>query len=123
MWSTLVGTDEARDRTLLEPSTTESQNPRLLMPVPRGHFEVGVDDALGEVSVLAQVDQMLAEGDEDCPGYGCCEERQQRPLSDPTSRTPSPRLQSRSRKIVPVEESDFFIPGLALILRAICAYR
>ena len=55
---------DVRQLAPIQPFTSPNQLPRLLMPVPKKDFEVSIiDDVIGEVTVVAQVEQALDEGD------------------------------------------------------------
>lgn len=122
MWGVITGTGSTDSATLLQPITTENQHPRLLLPVPMKDFEVKADDVLGEVTVIAQVEKVLAEGQN---------HQAIRLLRGPT--TPLERnlidealpglVKALSDMSIDISEDDIAIQGPALLLRAICAYR
>lgn len=122
VWGVITGTGSTDAATLLQPITTEEQCPRLLLPVPTKDFEVKVDDVLGEVTVVAQVERVLNEGQN---------HQAIRLLRGPT--TPLERkvidealpglVEALSEMSIDISEDDIVIHGPALLLRAICAYR
>lgn len=123
LWGTLVGTGETDARLLLEPRTAESQVPRLLMPIPHLHLEVQLDDLLGEVTVLAQVERVLADG-EDYPAVRMLRGAPSSQFERTALEESLPELiDGLSELGVPISSEDIFVPGPALILRAVCAYR
>jgi hypothetical protein len=123
MWETLVGTGHGDSRLLLEPHTFEPQAPRLLMPVPKAHFEVGVEDVAGEVTVVAQVERVL-DADDQYPAIRLLRGAPSSAFEAPALEKALPDLISGLGEIgVQMSEADIFMHGPALILRAICAYR
>lgn len=123
LWGTLVGTDQTDARLLIEPRTSDPQSPRLLLPVPREDFEVGVDDVLGEVTVVAQVERVLTE-DENYPAIRMLRGAPAMPFERAALEEGLPDLIGGLAEIgVPISQEDIFMTGPALILRAVCAYR
>lgn len=123
MWGALVGTDEEDTRLLIEPHTTEPQEPRLLLPVRRGHFEVDVYDVLGEVTVVAQVERLLTES-EHYPALRLLRGAPSTQLERSALEEGIPDLVDGLAGMgVPISDEDVFIPAPAVLLRAICAYR
>ena len=123
-WGALLGTGQADGRLLLEPYTAaEPQSPRLLMPVPGENFEIGVDDVLGEVTVIAQVERILGV-DDNYPAIRMLRGAPSTPFELSALEETLPDLVSALGGIgMTVSRDDIFIRGPALILRAICAYR
>ncbi len=122
-WGVLIGTDQTDSRVLVEPLTMNPQEPRLVMPVPRADFEVNVDDVLGEVTMLAQVERVLTSGEE-YPAIRMLRGAPNTPLEREAIEEAMPDLLKGLEEMgVPISSGDVFIEGPALILRAICAYR
>jgi hypothetical protein len=123
VWGVISGTGRDNAPLLLEPYTSEMQNPRLLLPVPKSDLEVGVDDVLGEVTVIAQVEQILEEGETHQVIRvlrGGPPTQMERGVIDEML----PALFSGLSEIgIEIGEDDINIHGPALVLRPICAYR
>ena len=123
LWGAMVGTDQSDSRLLLEPHTFSGQRPRLLLPVPRHDFEVDVDDILGQVTVVAQVERVLTEDDQ-YPAIRMLRGAPATPLETSALEEGLPDLIGGLGELgVSISERDVFIAGPALIMRAICAYR
>jgi len=123
LWSALVGTDEADARVLIEPFTSEPQDPRLLLPVPRGDFEVELEDILGQVTVIAQVERVLSLNDHH-PTLRMLRGAPQTQFERDALEEGLPdMIDGLSEVGIPVSSDDVFIGGPALILRPICVYR
>jgi hypothetical protein len=123
LWGAMVGTDQSDSRLLIEPHTAEHQRPRLILPVPRPHLEVDVDDVLGQVTVIAQVERMLPET-EQFPAIRMLRGAPATPFERSALEEGLPALIDALGEMgFPISEDDIFIHGPALILRAICVYR
>jgi hypothetical protein len=123
MWGALIGTDQSNTRLLIEPYTTEPQEPRLLLPVPRPHFEVDANDVLGEVTVVAQVERLLTEG-EHYPALRMLQGAPSTQFERSALEDGIPDLVDGLKAMgIPIAEDDVFMPAPAVLLRAICAYR
>ncbi|HEX7244055.1 MAG TPA: hypothetical protein VF245_00645 [Solirubrobacterales bacterium] len=123
MWGVISGTGQDDAPVLIEPSTQEEQVPRLLLPVPQDDFEVNIDDLLGEVTVVAQVEQILNEGE----AHQVIRVLKGGPATSLERGAIEETLPGLSEGLggigIDISEDDVFIRGPALILRAICAYR
>jgi hypothetical protein len=123
VWGALVGTDHADGRLLLEPHTGEPQLPRLLLPVPGDDFEVKLEDVLGEVTVIGQVERVLSDSD-NYPAIRMLRGAPASALELGAVEEALPELVEGLRELdIPIETGDIFMTGPALILRCICAYR
>lgn len=123
MWGALIGTDQADTRLLIEPYTTDPQEPRLLLPIRRAHFEVDVADLLSEVTVIAQVERLLTEG-EHYPALRMLHGAPSTQFERSALEEGIPDLVDGLAGMgIPISEDDVFMPAPAVLLRAICAYR
>jgi hypothetical protein len=122
-WGVISGTGRPDSPTLIQPYTTEDQLPRLLMPVPKKDFEVSLDDVIGEVTVVAQVEQVLNEGDSRQVirilrgGPASSLERNAMEEALPAL------IEGLGGMGIDISAEDIIVQGPALVLRAICAYR
>jgi hypothetical protein len=123
IWGVITGTGREGAPVLLEPRTTEEQNPRLLLPVAREDLEVDLDDVLGDVTLIAQVEQIVAEGDT----YQVIRVLRGGPATSLERGAVDemlPELVSGLSELgVDIAEDDVFVTGPAIVLRPICAYR
>jgi len=122
IWGLISGTGSADAATLLQPVTTEDQRPRLLLPVPQKDLEVKVDDVLGEVTVVAQVEKIIDEGENYqairlLRGPATTLERNAIDEALPSL------VEALGEMSIDISEDDIVINGPALLLRAICCYR
>lgn len=124
MWTAMTGTGGAAPRLLLEPVTTEPQNPRLLMPVPKSDFQIDIDDIGGEVTVIAQVEQILTVDDPSYPAIRVLRGAPSSILERDALDAALPDLVDGIGGLgIPISMTDILIDGPAFTLRAICAYR
>jgi len=122
-WATLIGTDKGDGRLLIEPHTSEPQHPRLLLPVPSEDLEIELDDVLGEVTVVAQVERVLTE-EETYSAIRLLRGAPNTSFERTAVEDGTPELLAGLREMgVSICADDVFIRGPALMLRAICAYR
>lgn len=122
-WGALVGTDQQHARILLQPETHRPQVPRLLVPVPIEQFELDLDEVLGEVTVVAQVERVLAEG-EDHPAIRFLRGAPTSGVERSALEEALPELVAGLKEMgVEIGRDDLYVPGPALALRAICAHR
>jgi hypothetical protein len=123
VWGVITGTGREGAPVLLEPRTAEEQNPRLLLPVARENLEVDLDDVLGDVTLIAQVEQIIAEGDT----YQVIRVLRGGPATSLERGAVDemlPELVSGLSELgVDIAEDDVFVTGPAIVLRPICAYR
>jgi hypothetical protein len=123
IWGVITGTGREGAPVLLEPRTAEEQNPRLLLPVAREDLEVDLDDVLGDVTLIAQVEQIVAEGDT----YQVIRVLRGGPATSLERGAVDemlPELVSGLSELgVNIAEDDVFVTGPAIVLRPICAYR
>lgn len=123
IWGVIVGTGKEDAAVLFEPATSEPQKPRLLMPSRKSNLEVGVDDVLGEITVVAQVEQTIG-GDETHQvvrvlGGGPATSMERNVIDEML-----PALIEGMAGIgINVQEDDINVHGPALVLRPLCAYR
>ncbi len=123
VWGVITGTGSASAATLLQPTTTENQLPRLLMPVPAKDLEVKADDVLGEVTIIAQVERILDEG-QDHQVIRLLRGGPATPLERNAIEETLPGLVDALNEMsIDISEDDIVVHGPALLLRAICAYR
>jgi hypothetical protein len=123
MWGLITGTGSANAATLLQPITVEDQLPRLLVPVPAKDLEVKADDVLGEVTIVAQVEKILDEG-EDHQVIRLLRGGPATPLERSAILETLPGLvEALNEMSIDISVDDIAIHGPALLLRAICAYR
>ncbi len=123
IWGVISGTGSAEAATLLQPITVENQLPRLLMPVPEKDLEVKVDDVLGEVTIIAQVEKILSEG-QSHQVIRLLRGGPATPLERNAIEEALPSLvEALSEMSIDISQDDIVIRGPALLLRAICAYR
>lgn len=123
IWGVVTGTGREGAPILIEPFTEDPQVPRILLPVPHDDLEVAVDSVLGEVTVIAQVEQILME-DESHQVIRMLRGGQATSLERGAVDEMLPSLMEGMSAIgVEVSENDIYVQGPALILRAICAYR
>ena len=124
VWEAIVGTGNPDSRLLIEPRTVEDQVPRLLLPVPKDHLQVPLDDVLSEVTILAQVERIVVADDESHQVIRMLRGGAATSLEKESVAEAVPVMVPALREIgVEIEMGDIFIKGPALILRAICAYR
>jgi hypothetical protein len=122
-WGVISGTGRPDAPTLIQPFTSADQLPRLLMPVPKKDFEVSIDDVIGEVTVVAQVEQVLEEGDSR-QVIRILRGGAASPLERNAMEEALPSLiEGLSGTGIDISPEDVIIQGPALVLRAICAYR
>lgn len=122
-WGVISGTGRPDAPTLIQPFTAEDQLPRLLLPVPKRDLELPIDDVLGEVTVVAQVEQVLSEG-ESHQVIRILRGGPATSLERNTMEEALPGLvEGLSGMGLDISEEDIVIHGPALILRAICCYR
>lgn len=123
LWGTMVGTGEAAGRLLIEPHTADPQVPRLLLPVPRDHIEVDLEDLMGDVTIVAQVERLLTD-QEQYPAIRMLRGAPSTPFERSALEEGLPELiRGISELGVEISEEDVFIRAPAVFLRAICAYR
>ena len=123
VWGVITGTGDEQSPILLEPYTTTEQVPRLIMPVPRADFEVEVDDVLGDVTIVAQVEQVIPEGQSHqvlrILRGGPATSLERGAIDEIL-----PGLSSALSDIgIEFGVDDVHIHGPAYVLRSICAYR
>jgi hypothetical protein len=124
MWEAIVGTGKTDSRLLIEPRTADAQNPRLLLPVPKSHLQAPLDDVLSEVTILAQVERIIAADDESYQAIRMLPGGPVSSLEKETVAGAVPEMLPHLREIgINIDVGDVFIDGPALILRPICAYR
>lgn len=123
VWGVITGTGREGAPVLLEPRTAGEQNPRLLLPVAREDLEVDLDDVLGDVTLIAQVERVIAEGDT----YQVIRVLRGGPATSLERGAVDemlPELVSGLSELgVDITEDDVFVTGPAIVLRPICAYR
>jgi hypothetical protein len=123
IWGVITGTGRDEAPVLLEPTTADEQNPRLLLPVAREDLEVDLDDVLGDVTLIAQVEQLIGEGDT----YQVIRVLRGGPATSLERGAVDeilPELVSGLSELgVDISEDDVFVTGPAIVLRPICAYR
>lgn len=123
IWSVVTGTGRDGAPVLIEPHTEDPQTPRLLLPVPHDDFEVGIDSVLGDVTVVAQVEQIVEEG-QTHQVIRMLRGGQATSLERGAVDEMLPDLMEGMSAIgVEVTEDDVYVQGPALVLRGICAYR
>jgi hypothetical protein len=123
IWGVVTGTGREGAPVLLEPYTEPTQIPRLLLPVPAEDFEAEIDAVLKDVTLVAQVEQVI----DDDQSYQVVRVLRG---GDPTSlergvvdeMLPS-LIEGMAAIGVTVTEDDVNVKGPAIVLRAICAYR
>lgn len=124
VWETIVGTGNPDSRILIEPRTADNQYPRLLLPVPKDHLEAPLDDVLGDVTILAQLERIVAADDDAHQVIRLLRGGPASTLEKNSVAETVPEMLPALREIgVAIEMDDIFIRGPALILRPICAYR
>ena len=112
-----------REPILLEPYTAAKQIPRLLLPVPTNDLEVEIESVLGDVTVIAQVEQLIALG-QTHQVIRMLRGGQATSLERGVVDEMVPSLVEGMSAIgVEVSEDDVYVGGPAIILRPICAYR
>jgi hypothetical protein len=123
-WGVITGTGRPDAPTLIQPFTSPDQIPPLLMPVPKTDFEISLDDVIGEVTVVAQVDQVLDEGDSR-QVIRILRGGPASPIERQAMEEAAPKLIEGLSEATGIEISpeDIIVHGPALVLRAICAYR
>lgn len=93
------------------------------MPVPKNDLEVSVDDVLGEVTVVAQAERLLGDGESHqvirILKGGPATSLERSAIEETTPEL----LEGLSSMGINISGEDIFIHGPALILRAICCYR
>jgi hypothetical protein len=123
VWGVITGTGREGAPVLLEPRTADEQNPRLLLPVARDDLEVDLDNVLGDVTLVAQVEQIVGEGD----AYQVIRVLRGGPATSLERGAVDemlPELISGLGELgVDISEDDVFVTGPAVVLRPICAYR
>ena len=123
VWGVITGTGREGAPVLIEPHTQDEQIPRLLLPVSQEDFEVNVDDVLGDVTVIAQVEQILGDGE----SYQVIRVLRGGPATSLERGAVDellPTLLEGLNEIgVEISEDDVFIHGPAVVLRPVCAYR
>lgn len=123
MWEVVSGTGREGAPVLLEPVTSDSQTPRLLLPVPKSDFEVSVDAVLTDLTVVAQVEQLVSDA-ETYEVVRVLSGGPATPLEQGVVKEMLPGLsEALSSMGLAVDEEDALVRGPAVILRAICAYR
>lgn len=123
-WEVIAGTGSDDSRLMIEPKTTEPQVPRILLPLPKNTLEVSLDDVLGEVTVVAQVEKTLSNEDEPHQVIRMLKGGPATSLERETVATTLPEMLPNLQNIgVEIGMQDIFVPGPTLILRPICAYR
>lgn len=124
VWEAIIGTGNADSRLLMEPRTVDDQSPRLLLPVPKDHLQAPLEDVLSEVTILAQVERIIAADDESHQVIRLLRGGPATSLEKESVADTVPEMIPSLREIgVEIKMGDIFIEGPALIMRAICAYR
>lgn len=122
-WGVVTGTGREDAPVLIEPHTEDKQIPRLLLPVPKADFEVDIDSVLGDVTVIAQVEQVIDESQ----SYQVIRVLRGGPATSLERGVVDemlPQLMEGMGAIgVEVTKGDVYVQGPAFVLRAICAYR
>lgn len=124
MWDAILGSGDENARLLLEPETSKPQEPRLILPVPNAHLEGSLDDVLGHVTLVAQVEKLVKPGDSYqamrfLRGAGPMSSLE----SDALAESVPDMLPGLREMGVDIDEEDIFMSGPAVVLRPICAYR
>lgn len=123
LWNAVVGTGGPDSRILFEPKTSDPQEPRILMPVPRTHLEVELEDMVGELTVVAQIEQILGPEDHH-PAMRLLRGAPQAGLERGALEAALPDVIEGIADLgIQISEDDVFIAGPAIVLRAICCYR
>jgi len=93
------------------------------MPVPKKDFELPLDDVLGEVTVIAQVERILEDGESN-PVVRILRGGPATSLERGAVEETLPGLADGLGNLgLDISREDIFIHGPALLLRAICCYR
>lgn len=123
IWGVIAGTGASDARFLIEPRTAAEQMPRLLLPVPKDQLQVGLDDVLGDVTVVAQVEAIIAEGDSHQTirflRGGPAGSLERGALEEALPNL----IDGLGEMGIDISNEDIIIEGPALLLRPICAYR
>jgi hypothetical protein len=123
IWGVITGTGREDAPILIEPHTQDKQTPRVLLPVSQEDFEVDVDDVLGDVTVIAQVEKIIGDGE----SYQVIRVLRGGPATSLERGAVDEILPSLFEGLseigIEISEDDVFIHGPALVLRPICAYR
>lgn len=119
----LLGSDESRDEVLLSVFPVGGEGPAVVMPV-NPHWLIGrLGELGGEYTVIAQVNQVLTEGDE-LPAIRLTRDVAPTPLEITTLKGAVANFVEPAKGLgIEISESDAAVRGPALVLTPIAVYK